>query len=48
MLNEWLCTSDVMGADAGDSVQVDEPIAQIETDKVQILKWYLSAVIGGF
>lgn len=37
-----------MGADAGDRVQVDEPIAQIEIDKVQILKWYLSAVIGGF
>jgi len=26
-------------ADPGDRVEVDEPIAQIETDKVSVLSW---------
>jgi len=35
---------DKLGAEPGDRVEIDEPIAQIETDKVYLLQSYSNIV----
>lgn len=53
VIGDWLSSCVSFWAEPGDRVNVDEPIAQIETDKVlcwnnmQMLVWKISMVIGG-